>query len=250
MFQRSVTTSPVLSVQPTIVPPQVHVGSEDVAKLLEEYLKFLQHHRGLREATVYFHRRWGERFLHHLTQQIPNGDLARLTVPIVDAFVLPFARTVGRGTQWQMIQAVRGVLRHLHRSGRVAEDWSRFIQGPRRYRLASIPTTISVDEVRPLLTAIDRRSAIGRRNYAIVLLLAVYGLRAREVVDLRLDGSRLARRYHSGAAVEDLATAHAAADGGSRQRRRRLSQARSSTHRRPRDFRSAPWSPYRLSEKQ
>jgi integrase len=67
------------------------------------------------------------------------------------------------------------------------EDWSRFVQGPRRYRLASIPTTISVDEVRRLLATIDRRSAIGRRNYAILLLLAVYGLRAREVVDLRLD---------------------------------------------------------------
>jgi integrase/recombinase XerD len=85
-----------------------------------------------------------------------------------------------------MIQAVRGVLRHLHRTGRVVEDCSRFIQGPRRYRLASIPTTISVDEVRRLLATIDRRSAIGRRNYAILLLLAVYGLRAREVVDLRV----------------------------------------------------------------
>jgi integrase/recombinase XerD len=94
---------------------------------------------------------------------------------------------VGRGTQWQMIQAVRGLLRHLHRTGRVVDDWSRFVQGPRRYRLASIPTTISLDEVRRLLATVDRRSAIGRRNYAILLLLAVYGLRSREVVDLRMD---------------------------------------------------------------
>lgn len=71
--------------------------------------------------------------------------------------------------------------------GRVAADWSRFVQGPRRYRLASVPTTISTDEVHRLLTTVDRRSAVGRRNYAIPLLLAVFGLRAREVVDLRLD---------------------------------------------------------------
>ena len=187
MFQRSVTRSTFPTDQAANVPPQVRVGSERVATLLEEYLTFLQHHRGLREATLYFHRRWGERFLHHLAQHLPTGDLAQLTVPIVDAFVLPMARSVGRGTQWQMIQAVRSLLRHLHRTGRVVEDWSRFVQGPRRYRLASIPTTISVDEVRRLLATIDRRSAIGRRNYAIVLLLAVYGLRAREVVDLRVD---------------------------------------------------------------
>jgi integrase/recombinase XerD len=157
---------------------------ESFPGLLEEYLTFLQRHRGLREATLYSHRRWGTRFLHHLAEHLPDRDLARLTVPIVDAFVLPLARAVGRGTQWQVIQVVRGVLRHLHRTGRAVEDWSRFVQGPRRYRLASIPTTISLDEVRRLLTTIDGRSAMGRRDYAILLLLAVYGLRAREVVDL------------------------------------------------------------------
>jgi integrase/recombinase XerD len=160
---------------------------ESFPGLLEEYLAFLRQHRGLREATLYFHRRWGEQFLHHLAEHLPDRDLARLTIPIVDAFVLPLARTVGRATQWQIIQTVRGVLRHLHRTARVAEDWSRFVHGPRRYRLASIPTTISVDEVRCLLTTIDRRSAIGRRDYAILLLLAVYGLRAQEVVDLGLN---------------------------------------------------------------
>lgn len=163
------------------------MASESFPGLLEEHLTFLQHHRGLREATLYFHRRWGEQFLHHLADYLPDRNLARLTIPIVDAFVLPLARTVGRATQWQIIQTVRGMLRHLHRTGRVAEDWSRFVHGPRRYRLASIPTTISVDEVRRLLTAIDHRSAIGRRDYAILLLLAVYGLRAREVVDLGLN---------------------------------------------------------------
>lgn len=152
--------------------------------LLEEYLTFLQRHRGLRESTLYSHRRWGKHFLDHLAEHLPNRELARLTVPIVDAFVLPLARTVGRGTQWQVIQAVRGVLRHLHRTHRTVEDWSRFVQGPRRYRLASIPTTISVDEIRRLLTTVDRRSAMGCRDYAILLLLAVYGLRAREVVEL------------------------------------------------------------------
>jgi integrase/recombinase XerD len=161
---------------------------ESFPELLEEYLRFLQHHRGLHEASLYFHRRWGKQFLHHLAEDLPDRDLARLTIPIVDAFVLPLARTVGRETQWQIVQTVRGVLRHLYRTGRVADDWSPFVHGPRRYRLASIPPTISLDEVRRLLTTIDRRSAIGRRDYAILLLLAVYGLRAREVVAADLRG--------------------------------------------------------------
>lgn len=171
----------------TVTPPHAFVGPDCFAGLLEEYLTFLQHHRGLRDSTLYGHRKWGRRFLHHLAEHLPDRDLARLTVPLVDAFVLPLARTVGRGTQSAVTQAVRGLLRHLHRTGRVAADWSGFVQGPRRYRLASVPTTISTAEVHRLLTTVDRRSAVGRRNYAILLLLAVYGLRAREVVDLRLD---------------------------------------------------------------
>ncbi len=155
--------------------------------LLDEYLTFLQHHRGLRHATLYFHCRWGRQFLRHLAKVLPQGDLTHLSVPTVDGFVLPLVRTVGRGTQSQITQAVRGLLRHLHRTGRVREDWSRFVQGPRCYSLASLPTTIAPADVRRLLSVVDRRSAVGRRNYAILLLLAVYGLRAREVVDLRLD---------------------------------------------------------------
>ncbi len=48
--------------------------SKSFPGLLEEYLMFLQHHRGLREATLYFHRRWGERFLHHLAERLPDRD--------------------------------------------------------------------------------------------------------------------------------------------------------------------------------
>jgi integrase/recombinase XerD len=155
--------------------------------LLDEYLAFLDHHRGLRDATLYYHRRWGRRFLRHLATHCPQGDIGRLTIPIVDEFLRRWVRRVGRGTQSQLIQVVRGLLRHLHRTGRLAHDWSTCIQGPRRYRLATIPTTISREQVKQLLGSIDRRTAIGRRHYAMVLLLAVYGLRAREVVELRLD---------------------------------------------------------------
>ncbi len=139
------------------------------------------------DSTLYVHRRWGEEFLRFLAKRLPGANLDALTVPIVDEFVQPRIRSAGRGTQSQVIQVVRGVLRHLQRSGRLTHDWSSLIQGPRRYRLAAVPTTISLDDVRRLLAGINRRSPIGRRNYAMLLLLAVYGLRAHEVVELRLD---------------------------------------------------------------
>jgi integrase/recombinase XerD len=154
--------------------------------LLDEYVTFLRHHRGLRDSTLYYHRRWGGAFLRHLLERLPDEDFGSLTISVIDEFVRPRVRVAGRGTQSQLIQAVRGVLRHLHRTGRVARDWSPFTQGPRKYRLASLPATIRPDEVQRLLASVNRRSSMGRRSYAVLLLLAVYGLRAREVAGLRL----------------------------------------------------------------
>src|ERR1700693_693955 len=104
MFQRPVALPTVQTPEAGIVTPQARGGPECVTELLEEYLTFLQHHRGLRDSTLYGHRRWGGRFLQHLAEHLPEHDLARLTIPLVDAFVLPLARTVGRGTQGQVVQ--------------------------------------------------------------------------------------------------------------------------------------------------
>src|SRR5207249_5505508 len=61
------------------------------------------------------------------------------------------------------------------------------VESPQTYRLAKIPRSITWDEVRRLLETVDRRAPAGRRDYAILLLLVTYGLRAREVAALTLD---------------------------------------------------------------
>jgi integrase len=55
------------------------------------------------------------------------------------------------------------------------------------YRLAGLPRSITWDEVRRVLEVVDRRTPTGKRDYAILLLLVTYGLRAREVAALTLD---------------------------------------------------------------
>jgi integrase/recombinase XerD len=49
------------------------------------------------------------------------------------------------------------------------------------------PGTVTWDEVRRLLEVVDRRTIRGRRDYAILFLLVIYGLRAHEVARLTLD---------------------------------------------------------------
>jgi integrase/recombinase XerD len=69
----------------------------------------------------------------------------------------------------------------------VTENLSASIEMPQIYRLAHVPRSITWDEVRRVLEVIDRRTARGRRDYAILLLLVTYGLRACEVSRLALD---------------------------------------------------------------
>ena len=61
------------------------------------------------------------------------------------------------------------------------------MEWPQVYRLSTLPRSISWEDVGKVLAAADRRTPCGKRDYAILLLLATYGLRAREIVALTLD---------------------------------------------------------------
>jgi site-specific recombinase XerD len=83
---------------------------------------------------------------------------------------------------------MRSFLRYLHESGQVPVDLSAAIHGPRVYALDSIPSALRAEDVTRLLeSARAKRSPLGRRDYAILTLLATYGLRAGELVALRLE---------------------------------------------------------------
>src|SRR5207249_11752641 len=74
-----------------------------------------------------------------------------------------------------------------YRERLLPKDLSPAGKSPQTCRLAKIPRSITWDEVRRLLETVARRAPAGRRDYAILLLLVTYGLRAREVAALTLD---------------------------------------------------------------
>jgi integrase len=79
-------------------------------------------------------------------------------------------------------------LRHLYRSGRTATDLSGVVIGPRIYDHEDIPSALDAQDVQRVLEVTrGDRSTVGLRDYAILMLLATYGLRAAEIVRLRLE---------------------------------------------------------------
>lgn len=83
--------------------------------------------------------------------------------------------------------ALRSSLRYLQYGGEIHNDLSGCIPGVTRWRLTNLPKHLSPDQVQRVFDVCDRNTATGKRDYAILLLLARLGLRAKEVTTLALD---------------------------------------------------------------
>lgn len=148
------------------------------------FFAYLREDRGLREATIPQYRRFLRSFEVYL-KRAGCRTLGALSPSIVDAFIIESAAT--HGAMHGLCSALRVFLRYLCQEGVIRGDLSHCVERPRIYRLASVPRSIGWDEVRCTLDAVDRRTPLGRRDYAILLLMVIYGLRAREVAGLTLD---------------------------------------------------------------
>jgi integrase/recombinase XerD len=151
------------------------------------FFEYLADERGLRPESIVGYRHHLARFEAYL-DQIGVAGLAELSPAILSAFV---AERSGAGLAKTTVRSGCGVLRvflrYAHRQGLLATDLSTAVEWPPAYRLADIPRSISWAEVGRVLGAVDRRTPCGKRDYAILLLLVTYGLRAREVAALTLD---------------------------------------------------------------
>lgn len=150
------------------------------------FFDFLRHGRGLREATVVQYRHHLHRLEDYLRRTgIPS--LAKLSPAVVTAFISETGKSLDKRSVQSLCSIVKTFLRYLHQTRTLTRDLSRQVESPRRYRLADLPRPISLEEVQRLFKAVDRRSSVGKRDYAILLLLVTYGLRAREVAALKLE---------------------------------------------------------------
>ena len=83
--------------------------------------------------------------------------------------------------------ALRSFLQYVRYLGKAKLDLAAAVPTVANWSMTSIPRAIAPEQVRELLASIDRRTAIGSRDYAILLLLARLGLRSGEVTFLELD---------------------------------------------------------------
>ena len=165
--------------------PVVVSASDPSVVLLERYRAYLLVERGLAPGTLRYYERIARLFLAAVSA--PDGGLAlgRLTASDVSSFVLTqcTGRTVG--TAKNVVMASRSLLRFLHLDGVIARDLVGAVPAVAP-RARSLPRALDPRTVAQLLASCDRRTSTGRRDFAVLAVLARLGLRAGEVAAIEL----------------------------------------------------------------
>jgi site-specific recombinase XerD len=171
-------------------------GSADA--LLERYSGYLVDERGLAAGTVRSY--WGiaRSFLGDVSSPQGELDLAALSTAVVGRFVLGECGRCSPGSARRMAVGLRSFLRYLYVEGLVAADLNAAVPSvaptPRR-----LPRALAPGAVTRLLGSCDRRRAMGRRDFAVLMVLSRLGLRAGEASAIELgdinwrDGELLVR---------------------------------------------------------
>lgn len=161
-------------------------GDSSLFHETRQYITFLKSQKGLNDTTIRHHIFWTQKFLHFIGYQENASSLPAFGIADIDRFIEEgaFRKPV---TQEHLTGVLRSFLRFLHQSGSLPNDLASLIINPRRYRLSTLPRVLDWEQVQQILNSVDRSTRSGRRHYAILILLAVYGLRAGEIANLKLE---------------------------------------------------------------
>jgi site-specific recombinase XerD len=151
------------------------------------YCRHLATTRGLAPRTIVKHKRRVIEFLHFLGYDGNHERLRRLRDPDVEAFVRYMGQRLGRASMQAVVAALRSLFKFLATEGVVSPHLGAHIDSPRCFRDERLPRALPWKTVRALLRAVDRSTPKGRRDYAILLMAASYGLRSSEIAAVSLD---------------------------------------------------------------
>ncbi len=175
-----------LAIPGYIGPGRAHRPDNPFEAQAPGFISHLTEEKGLRPRTLYQYRFHLHQFAAYLTR-IGLKDLVHLSPKVLSSFVADYGPRVAWPTLRNACGTLRVFVRYLYREGVLAKDLSSLVEFPQSYRLSGIPRSITWEQVEQVLCGIDRRGPCGKRDYAMLLLLATYGLRGCEVAALTLD---------------------------------------------------------------
>lgn len=154
-------------------------------ELLNAYLAFLKMQQGLADATLVLRRLHVEPFLRSLETAGVLADLRGLAPATVHDYIIERSRPLTRASRKHLVSGLRSFLRFAHVTGLLGRDLVQSVPVIVTRKLDRLPHTIKWEAVQKLLAMPDQTTEVGRRDYAILRLVASYGLRIGQAIHLR-----------------------------------------------------------------
>lgn len=152
--------------------------------LMTAYAEHRRCERGVAESTLARDIEIASSFVQALRSR--GVGVARARVRDLDSFVDARSNRLGRRTIADQCSSLRAFLRFLRATGRIKRDLASCVVAPRYRTDERPPRALPWESIRRILRVIPREHAIGRRDFAMLLLMATYGLGAGETVRLKI----------------------------------------------------------------
>lgn len=154
--------------------------------VVDAFRQYLSQERGLSVSIQCSYTRFAHQFLQ---ERFGRGslELSALSATDVTGFIRRHAHERSARSAQHIVGSLRAFLRYLRYRGEITTDLAACVPTVANWSLSTLPKFLQPGQVQQVLDHCDRHSAVGLRNYAILVLLARLGLRACEVVAMTLD---------------------------------------------------------------
>jgi len=168
--------------------PPIPLTHEECVRteLRRDYEQYLRKQRGLSEATIIRNRSVIDRFLNFRFGD-GLGDLLEITPADIAAFLQHLRRGNRPFRDKTICTHLRSFFHYLFKAGKTPVNLALSVPRVRQQYGATLPRHLTPEQVETILGAIRCGSPCDRRNYAMVLMMARLGLRATEVIAMRID---------------------------------------------------------------
>lgn len=165
-------------------------NQEDDHPLVSRYVNYLRKDRGLAENSILVYTPYVRALLADQVAKTGSVSVQAFHATTIQNFLLGHIR--GRSGEYARLltTALRSFFRFLFFCGDLPTDLSPSIPSVCKPQRTAVPAFLSPDEIDRVISATDQRTLTGRRDRAVLLLVARLGLRAGEVVLLELDDIR------------------------------------------------------------
>lgn len=168
-----------------IIPRKAPINFDgEIGNLMMQYVSYRKSER-LTQHTIYNQEQLLSRFL----QFLHSKNITSINV-VNEAHIIKYLSVIG--TKYRSVATIstymlRQFFRYLYQHNLINTDLAAFIPRDNYKKQGKLPSTYNGEEVKKLLSSIDRSTAVGKRNYSILLLAAILGLRASDIANLKFE---------------------------------------------------------------